>query len=193
MIKNIRFKNYKSFKEEQLLELKPLTILIGKNSAGKSAITKLPVLIDNSFNNVVGEPYSIDYDGVQFGGEYRDIFYERIPNAELEFKLTSDSGRQLDIRIVSEFEKNAIPKIIAWKLDNRFDLTYNSKDETYKNNIDDKNYKCEFNGFNLDDVIDESGGHPTESLYLSDLVFETDYIGPLRIYANEMRSFQIRS
>lgn len=32
MINKIIFKNYKSFKEEQELELKPITILIGKYS-----------------------------------------------------------------------------------------------------------------------------------------------------------------
>ena len=45
MINKISFKNYKLFKEKQTLELKPITILIGKNNSGKSAVLKLPVLI----------------------------------------------------------------------------------------------------------------------------------------------------
>jgi hypothetical protein len=41
MISRIEFKNYKSFKAKQSIDLKPITILIGPNSAGKSSILKL--------------------------------------------------------------------------------------------------------------------------------------------------------
>ncbi len=45
MITKIKFKNYKLFKQTQTLEIKPITILIGKNSSGKTAVLKLPTLI----------------------------------------------------------------------------------------------------------------------------------------------------
>ena len=38
MLRKISFKNYKPFKDWQELELRPITILIGKNSSGKSAM-----------------------------------------------------------------------------------------------------------------------------------------------------------
>lgn len=36
MIDKIKFKNYKIFKKEQTLELKPLSIIIGKNNSVKN-------------------------------------------------------------------------------------------------------------------------------------------------------------
>jgi predicted ATPase len=191
MVNKITFKNYKSFKDEQILLLKPITILIGKNSSGKSAVAKLPVLIDNSLNNAVDEPFLMDYQNVQFGGEYRDIFYERIPNAELEFSFTSNSSNTLTVKIVSDFEKNTIPTIIYWKLNLDIELVFNSNNNTYKNLSNGLSYNCEFEGFILIKATTEGGDDLTYSL--KDINFKTDYIGPFRVYANNMRSFQLKS
>jgi len=50
MIKSIRFKRFKSFKAEQTLELRPITVIIGKNNSGKSAILKLVRMLQHSIN-----------------------------------------------------------------------------------------------------------------------------------------------
>ena len=47
MIDNISFKNYKIFKNEQDLEIKPITVIFGKNNTGKSAVLKLPIFIES--------------------------------------------------------------------------------------------------------------------------------------------------
>lgn len=193
MIENISFKNYKSFKDEQSLDLKPITILIGKNSTGKSALTKLPVLIDNSFNNVTGEPYTMSYDDVQFGGEYRDLFYGRIPNAELEFKLSATGGKNLTVKIVSDYEKGTIPRIISWKLNNTHDLQYNPTGDTYTNLVDSGIYKCVFDGFNLTSMHDSKNEEVDFLTFSHRINIKTNYVGPFRVYADSMRFFQLRS
>ena len=40
-LKYIRFSSYKKFEETTEIEIKQLTVLIGKNSSGKSSISKL--------------------------------------------------------------------------------------------------------------------------------------------------------
>lgn len=56
MIKKISFANFKVFKAKQTILLKPLTILIGKNNTGKSAIIKLPTLIAGSLSGRFAAP-----------------------------------------------------------------------------------------------------------------------------------------
>ena len=41
MLQKITFKQYKAFAEEETLELRPITLLVGKNSSGKSSVCKL--------------------------------------------------------------------------------------------------------------------------------------------------------
>ena len=43
-IKQIEFSNYKLFESEQKIKISPITILIGKNSAGKSTGTRRPAV-----------------------------------------------------------------------------------------------------------------------------------------------------
>jgi predicted ATPase len=47
MLEYISFENYKSFEKEQL-ELKPITIILGSNSSGKSSINQLLLLLKQS-------------------------------------------------------------------------------------------------------------------------------------------------
>jgi AAA15 family ATPase/GTPase len=50
MISKIKFKNFKLFKDWQTLEIKPITILIGKNNTGKTAVLKLIPLLESSLS-----------------------------------------------------------------------------------------------------------------------------------------------
>lgn len=76
-MQKITFENYKAFKNKQELELKPITILLGKNSAGKSAIAKLPSMIENSLKGEFLEPLQFVNDGVELGAEFRDLMHGR--------------------------------------------------------------------------------------------------------------------
>lgn len=51
MLRSITLKNYKSFKDETTIEVKPLTILCGVNSSGKSSIMKSLLMLKQSFQN----------------------------------------------------------------------------------------------------------------------------------------------
>ena len=65
----IAFENYKLFKEKQSVELKPLTILVGTNNAGKSSFTKLLLLLQNSFKKSIGtnSELLLNDDGLSLG------------------------------------------------------------------------------------------------------------------------------
>lgn len=94
MINKIKFKNYKLFKQKQTFDLRPITILIGKNNTGKSAILKLPVLISSCLS---GEPlnwkYQIGTDSSNFvvlGSDFKDLIYNKHEYGLLEFEALSE-------------------------------------------------------------------------------------------------------
>ncbi len=94
MINKISFKNYKLFKEKQTLELKPLTILIGKNNSGKSAVLKLPTMISASLRGDFSAPLELKNDDVVIGLSYEDLFYNReITTSPLEFQIESENEK----------------------------------------------------------------------------------------------------
>lgn len=159
MINKISFKNYKSFKEEFELELRPMTILIGKNSSGKSAVAKLPTLIENSLSGTFDEPIRLNNNGIELGAEFRDLVYGRGGISKLTLKISSQR-ESLELILGSEIRKREESKILLWHLTNSFgDFT-----ET------DENYK--FKGF---EILSDKEEYKFNSLKL-----KTDYIGPFR-------------
>jgi hypothetical protein len=154
MLKEITFKNYKAFREKQTLELKPLTILIGKNSSGKSAIAKLPTLIEGSLSGRFSQPLEINNNGIELGGNFRDLVYNH--GVSLEFGL-KDQHESLLVSVASGLRPADLPKISNWKftlLDSEISTTKGVEDN--------------FEGF-----LDEPSSIKSLSLH-------TDYIGPFR-------------
>ncbi len=111
MINKIKFSNYKLFKGQQTLELKPMTVLIGKNSSGKSAVLKLPTLIENSLSGKFQEPLLLTNNGMEIGGEFKDLIYGR-RYGQLKISLENDIEK-LDVGINSNSREYGIS---YWKL-----------------------------------------------------------------------------
>ena len=171
MINKIYFKNYKSFKNEQCLEIKPLTIIIGKNSSGKSAVVKLPTLIEGSLSGDFQDPVMVTNGGVELGAEFRDLIYGRQVGS-LSLTL-EDSGNKLYAEIASGYGKSDLPKIRTWMYNKEIDLKFNDKEGTYQ--YKNQNIKIKFNGFNIDEnfII-------KYELTIQKFNLDTNYIGPFR-------------
>jgi AAA15 family ATPase/GTPase len=178
MLENIGFKNYKLFKDWQELELKPITILIGKNSSGKSAILKLPTLIENSLSGSFSEPLRMSNNGVELGGEFKDLIYGR-QYGNLEISLSNKIDK-LDITINSGSTVTKIsPMILRWSLNNILDLNYSGDKNEYINEHNEADYIADFNGFNLNILSLKATGSP-ETIPTSNFGLNTDYISSLR-------------
>ncbi|MGN8072825.1 DUF3696 domain-containing protein [Mucilaginibacter sp. 22184] len=156
MITKIAFKNYKSFKERQELEIKPITVLIGKNSSGKSAIAKLLALVENSLRGDSEYPLKITgYDnGIELGAVFEDLIYGRSRTGKLELEISDSNNNKLEIIIGTEKE---VPKIFSW--------TFNGVEKIGFDNV--------FRGFRLESNEKE--------LQINDLSYNIDYIGPFRM------------
>jgi len=91
MLTRIEFENYRIFKKRQVLDIKPITILFGKNNAGKSAVLKLPSLIASINSSETPESFYTRYREVKICEAYRDLIYGRAANA-LYIKSISDNN-----------------------------------------------------------------------------------------------------
>jgi len=188
MINKISFKNYKSFKENQELELKPITILIGKNSSGKSAVAKLPTLIEGSLSGRFEDPLLTTNNEVELGAEFRDLVHGRV--GSLEFILESNNNK-LTVEIASIAKENDLPRIRRWVLNEEFDFKYDDLKKSYYNEVNEGSFNCVFSGFNLDLLFDTSKDGSSEdvvSLKDKDITLKTNYIGPFRETPNRTYS-----
>jgi predicted ATPase len=116
MINKISFKNYKLFKEKQTLELRPITILIGKNNSGKSAVLKLPTLIAGSLSGEFSQPFETKYEEVRIGLSPEDFFYNReITNDSLNFDIAEDDKLLVSCSIIGDINNNIRLRRLVYK------------------------------------------------------------------------------
>ena len=182
MISQINFRNYKLFKKKQILEIKPLTILIGKNNTGKSAILKLPTLLEGSLSGRFSQPFELINNDVKIANEYKDIVYGR-NNREVEFEILQKkhiSDIEFDNLKVEIFIDENKPIIENWKCNNIFDLT-KLDENNYQNNKINKVQETFFEGINLNSIEFVDDLLPKEDFFpLPNFVLNTDFIGAIR-------------
>ncbi len=164
MINKISFKNYKLFKEKQTLELKPITILIGKNNSGKSAVAKLPVLISNGLKGLplnwifkIGDEKE---NSVELGTDFKDLVYNRNEKSFIEF---------------GAFNENDSIELALNKEDGVLDYKINNKEIDSSNN---------FKGFLLDGIQIENLNLNIDYLGAIRVEPESDYI-----FSNEKNKY----
>ena len=89
MLRKLTFKNYKSFKAKQDIIIKPITILIGPNSAGKSSIIKLIGLLKQSIFQQEGNDF-LKYDGHIFDLKNFNNISHRYEENDVEISIIID-------------------------------------------------------------------------------------------------------
>lgn len=158
-MQKITFENYKAFKNKQVLELKPITILIGKNSSGKSSIAKLPSMVEHSLRAEFLEPLQFVNDNVELGAEFRDLMHGRKTTGANALSIgLFDNDESLEVSIVQTDQVTDKFSVFTWK--------HIVGDNEY---LGDDNNK--YKGFTRTD------GSSNEILNLS---LNVDYIGPFR-------------
>jgi len=75
MLKRITIENYKAFKNPATIELRPITVLLGKNSSGKSSICKLLSVLSYVLSDSGKGVFSMLNGDVKLGTMYSDLFY----------------------------------------------------------------------------------------------------------------------
>jgi len=88
----ISFENYKAFPKRETIEIRPLTILIGRNNSGKSVIARLPLLIAHALSERAESPLELEFNGLDFGASFIDLIHNRFIHGAVGVGATFTSG-----------------------------------------------------------------------------------------------------
>jgi hypothetical protein len=113
MLESISVSNYRSFSERSTVKLRPITILLGRNSAGKSSITRLFPLLQQSMERNTAAPILWSSPTVDFG-RITDVISRAAPHSalELSFKLTDQPLHGRSWRWQMMYNQSDIPKLL---------------------------------------------------------------------------------
>ncbi|MFF5250015.1 AAA family ATPase [Streptosporangium sp. NPDC000095] len=114
--------NYRCFKERQEIELRPITVILGKNNSGKSALTRLPLLLETGVHTDSELPLGLDGLGDD-PPEYLDLVYGNNVHRALGLEFS------VDFRGVSYHVKATIQNIDERKIQvvRYFEMTVGGK------------------------------------------------------------------
>ena len=115
MIKSLRLNNYKAFKDVTI-PIKPLTILLGANSVGKSSITQMLMLLHQTAEERMGAYSSAlkIYGNYVNLGAFENLFRDRDLSKTLQIKIqfsdeyTSELIRNCKMEFINKFRDAAI-------------------------------------------------------------------------------------
>ena len=116
---SLHVERFKAFLRPQRLELRPLTSLIGRNSSGKSALARLPLLLKRSFSDKAEATVELEVDGVDFGASFLDLIHNRRPHGSIVLGagFQADDGATVDLEVVVQnYDDLRLQNIAEWRL-----------------------------------------------------------------------------
>ena len=99
----IKIKNFRSFKDMEYIDIKPITILIGRNSSGKRSFLRTFPMLKQSFEERTRSPILLYGNYIDFGS-YQDIKPNFIENNEDD---NYELGFIFDKNIFEEINKHS--------------------------------------------------------------------------------------
>ena len=106
-MQSFRIKNIKSFMDSGEIKIKPITILVGQNSCGKSSLLRFPAVLAQTANYVGSNPpisffgENIDY------GNFEDVVFGKEGN-EISFSLSYKVDVTGNTRISTDFSGSRV-------------------------------------------------------------------------------------
>lgn len=177
-ITKLKFAGYKKFKEYNELEIRPVTIIVGKNSSGKSSVLKLMPMLRNALTGWYKSPILFENEGVTSGISFADL---------------SHNGEMADLCLGAEFEDGTSIYANLSSLDGDLNVSIGKYEITYCGDQYVLSYDKEskkYNSLNRKEQYSASDfyGFVHYELFkdihadklLKELKFDVDYIGPFR-------------
>ena len=163
MLKRISIENYKAFKEPATFELRPITVLLCKNSSGKSSICKLLSVLSYMLSDKSKGVFSMTNGEIKLGTVYSELFYTDI-KTKLKFDLEFDNDASLSLNYMMTAGDFFLQEYKIRKGENLTGVIFKNQNE-----ITGKLFNLTQNEILI------GGGFNAEEFR-----FSVDYIGPVR-------------
>ena len=136
MIKSLRLLNFKAFEDTGILELKPITVLAGPNSGGKSSILQSLLLLKQTLDSPADIGLNLDGNYLQFSG-FNELTFGKpsLPRSHVtyEFDVETPMPRDVVPQYFSEMTLPEEPKSVS--LNSKVKLTFRYKRRQEENSV----------------------------------------------------------
>lgn len=109
--------SYRCFDQRQDIELCPVTVILGRNNSGKSALVRVPVVFGTGIQTDSPAPLDLDLLGEDMLESFNDLIYGNRPHGsvivELEFNGQSESPLRLaaTVQHIDEYRTQVVSSL----------------------------------------------------------------------------------
>lgn len=174
MLKKLRIKNFKSWKDTGVIDVAPITMFFGGNSSGKTSLLQFLLMLKQTAEARNYSGQVLNFDGIVNLGNFKDVVRDHENKNSIDFLISASqrafsrySCEEISASIAEE-KKSLIIKEFYAKLPKK-----DKKREDLINSEMQKKIKSEDEKDKVLRSIRWSG-------LISDLTMFIDYIGPLR-------------
>lgn len=164
MLQRVSFKNYKAFAEETTIELRPVTVLLGKNSSGKSSVCKLMSVLSSALSGNGRGLLPLRNSDVVLGSRYEDLFHSEVRNS-LVIDMLFDNSNSMSVEYLIDDGEFLLRRYAVGKDGQTREIAYRNSGESKQDN---------FVGLTQNWLAQEVG------LDKKAVVYTVEHIGPLR-------------
>ena len=101
--------NMKAFSKETEVEIKPITIFVGKNSSGKSSLIRFPVVISQSVMSDADTPILFYGKDIDYGN-YEDVVFSHNRRGKMHFSVCYEVNMSYRYRYLGSRKNNTYMK-----------------------------------------------------------------------------------
>lgn len=99
-IRSMRFGNYKAFPGRHALEVRPITVVFGRNGSGKSVLTRLPLALSLALRGGDSPGLPLRVDALTYGNSLLSFSHGGTADSfEIGLTLTTTSGQSVDLDV----------------------------------------------------------------------------------------------
>lgn len=162
--REISFEKYKAFREPFSIKLRPLTLIFGKNSSGKTSLCKLVSMMSQCMSGTPGMLLPLSDGPVKYGNNYTNLFHNHLLTG-LTFGVVYGNG----VAVEAEYfiDRDTLDVY-------RYQVSDQRSGQTVSIKKDNKDVEIPLRGMVYDELLLRLGISPDS------LRFSTSYIGPVR-------------
>lgn len=169
-LNKITFSGYKAFQDEQMIELRPITLFVGKNSSGKTSLLRLILMLSDALRGSSSIVLPLKVGDIRIGSDYIDLFHNH-QNSGLKLNLEMADGTAINVEYCINGGNVSIVN---------YSVTQSGKCITLDNN----KAKVAVKGLCARDVFSELG------IEYGGLIAPVEYIGPVRVQSPSSIEFK---
>ncbi len=183
MLKKLRIKNFKSWKDTSEIEMAPITMFFGGNSSGKTSLLQFLLMLKQTSE---AEDYSgqiFKFDGIVSLGNFKQVVYQCDKNNSIEFSISREVSKRSrffdNVESIDAIVAEEDRKMVFKKIDVKEVVEKDIRGFSWKKRINQILDPKDKDGNEVKREIESFFKHGWSAL-LSAVVSKIYYIGPLR-------------